>query len=156
MNQLSNKILTSENLLLVPNNVARSKIPWLMQKMIKSNNAMDGCGMEWMERIDWMINWNETTLKLVDTHTLFDLSVSCYTIKLDDYSTPFKLLLIQVNNSIKKLFSKWKKTTHALSPAAMIASPEKAAAHKNEKLIRFSKCHYSHKLIVLVHHKVLC
>ena len=91
-----------------------------------------------MDGENWLNdNWNETTLKLVDTHTLFDLSVSCYTIKLDDYSTPFKLLLIQVNNSIKKLFSKWKKTTHALSPAAMIASPEKAAAHKTDKLTRF-------------------
>ena len=120
-----------------------------------------GLVVEWMEKIDWMIiilmiNRNETTLKLMDKHTLFDLSVSCYTRKLADHITPFKLLLIQVNNSIKKLYSKWKKTTHALSPAAMIASLEKAAAHKNEKLIRLLKCYYSHKLIVLVHCKALC
>ena len=82
---------------------------------------------------------HETTLKLVDTHTLFDLSVICYTRKLADHITPFKLLLIQMNNIIKKLFSKWKKATHALSPAAMIASPEKAAAHKTETVIRFLK-----------------
>ena len=66
-------------LLLVPNNVARSKIPWLMQKMMKSNNAMDGDGPlngeNWMN--DDKLKWNHSKIG-GHTHSVWFISMFLY------------------------------------------------------------------------------